>query len=126
MFPVFYQYKDAWPDNGPLHIQGYFSEEITVKPDAARRTANGYLGLDVSMALRASNPMLMLGGKRPLWRLFVDLHWYKQGKVATLGTIDVDALNDEVIPLSNDEIENLRNKANDLIGRLAPVTATGL
>ena len=126
MFPVLYEYADSWPTEGPLHITAQFTEEITVKPDAARRTANAYLGLDVSMALRASNPMLMLGDKRPLWRLFVDLHWYKQGKVATLGTIDVDALNDEVIPLSNNEIENLRNKANDLIGRLAPITATGI
>lgn len=126
MFPVLYEYAGNWPTEGPLQINGQFVEEITVKPDAARRTANAYLGLDVSMALRASNPMLMVGGKRPIWRLFVDLHWYKQGKIATLGTLDVDALNDEVIPLSTNEIETLRNKANDLIGRLAPATATGV
>lgn len=126
MFPVLYEYADSWPTEGPLQIKAQFVQEITVKPDDARRTANAYLGLDVSMALRASNPMLMLGGKRPLWRLFIDLHWYKQGKIATLGTLDVDALNDEVIPLANNEIENLRNKANDLIGRLAPATETGV
>jgi hypothetical protein len=124
MFPVLYEYADSWPAEGPLLIKAQFIEEITVKPDYARRTANAYLGLDVSMALRASNPMLMLGGERPLWRLFIDLHWYKQGKIATLGTIDVDALNDTVIPLSTQEIENLRNKANDIIGRFAPTSET--
>lgn len=126
MFPILYEYTDSWPTEGPLHIKAQFIEEIRVKPEDARRTANAYLGLDVSMALRASNPMLMLGGQRPLWRLFIDLHWYKQGKIATLGTLDVDALNDKVIPLSNHEIETLRNKANDLIGRLAPAPAPGL
>ncbi len=115
MFPVLYEYTDHWPTEGPLHINAQFAEAITVKPDDARRTANAYLGLDVSMALRASNPMLLLGGQRPIWRLFVDLHWYKQGKIATLGTVDVDALRAEVIPLSNNEIEKLRTKANDLI-----------
>ena len=126
MFPVLYEYADNWPTEGPLYIKAQFAEEITVKPDEARRTANAYLGLAVSMALRASSPMLMLGGKRPIWRLFVDLHWYKQGRIATIGTLDVDALNDEVIPLANHEIETLRNKANDLIGRLAPAAETGV
>ena len=60
MFPVLYEYADGWPAEGPLQIKAQFVEEITVKPDDARRTANAYLGLDVSMALRASNPMLML------------------------------------------------------------------
>jgi len=126
MFPVLYEYTDSWPTEGPLHLKAQFAEEIAVKPADAQRTANAYLGLDVSMALRASNPMLMLGGQRPIWRLFIDLHWYKQGKIATLGTVDVDALCDEVIPLSNNEIENLRIKANDLIGRLAPATEAGI
>lgn len=126
MFPILYEYTDSWPTEGPLQIKAHFIEEIRVKPEEARRTANAYLGLEVSMALRASNPMLMLGGQRPVWRLFIDLHWYKQGKIATLGTLDVDASNDKVISLSNHEIENLRNKANDLIGRLAPTPAPGV
>ena len=118
MFQVVYEYTEPWPQAGPLRVIGQFSEEITVKPDAARRTANHYLGLDVGMALRSSQPMLVIGGKHPIWRVAVDLHWYGVGKIATLGTIDVDALTDEVIPLSDEEILHLREKANDLISRL--------
>lgn len=122
MFQVVYEYAESWPQAGPLFVTGQFAEEITVKPDAARRTANHYLGLDVGMALRSSHPMLVIGRKNPIWRLSVDLHWYGAGKIATLGFIEVDALTDEVFPLTDEEITSLREKANDLIRSLALTT----
>ncbi|MBV7326884.1 hypothetical protein KFU94_01220 [Chloroflexi bacterium TSY] len=120
MFQVVYEYTEPWPQAGPLRVKGQFSEEIAVKPEEARRTANSYLGLEVGMALRSNNPMLVLGGEHPIWRLAVDLYWYGFDKVATLGTIDVDARTDKVVPLSNEEIMHLREKANDIVSRLTP------
>ena len=59
MIQVQYAYSESWPQEGPLRLKGQFVEEISIKPDAARRTANHYLGLEVGMALRAGNPVLV-------------------------------------------------------------------
>lgn len=120
MIQVQYAYSEAWPQEGPLRLKGQFAEEISVKPDAARRTANHYLGLEVGMALRASNPILVVGDERPVWRLSVDLHWYGRGKVATLDVVDVDARTDEVVPFSTEKITEIQKLANDIVSRLTP------
>ncbi len=117
MFQIAYEYAEPWPLDGPAYIKAQFETEVAVSPEAARRTANGYLTLEVGMALQPGEPTLILGG-RPVWRMLINLHLRGLDKVATLGAIDVDALTDEVIPFSEAKINMIQERANDIAARL--------
>lgn len=115
MLQLLIEYPDTWSDSGALRLKGSFSGEVSVRPDAAQKTANAYLGLDVGMAFRSGNPILVLGKKSPLWRMPIELHWYGLGKLASFGEIDVDAKTDQVIQLKPETITQLQEQANVLI-----------
>lgn len=120
MFPILYEHQQPWPDGGHVQIEvPHQSIEITVSPDSARRKANAWLGLHVAMALRASNPVLVLKEK-PVWRLSMDLHLPQAGYVTTLGSIEVDARTRDIYPLTAAEITHFQDRANELAARLAP------
>jgi len=120
MFPILYEHQQPWPAEGALRVEvPRQTVDITVSPDAARRKANAYLGLHVAMALRASNPVLVLR-EPPVWRFSMDLHLPRDGYVATLGAIEVDAHTRTVFPLSAEEIARLQDRADELAARLAP------
>jgi len=104
MLQLLIEYPDNWSDSGSLRLKGSFSGEVSVRPDAAQKTANAYLGLDVGMAFRSGKPVLVLGEKSPVWRMPIELHWYGLGKLASFGEIDVDAMTDNVIHLSRETI----------------------
>lgn len=95
----------------------YDRDEVFVSREDARRRAQGYLTVEVAMALRPGEPGL-LGGSQPVWRIPVWLHLRGFGQVATLGFLDVDAVTGEVIPLSPIEIKEMQDKADVFARRL--------
>ena len=96
-----------WPADGPP-LTGQ------VSPTVARRRASGYLGREVAMTLLARNPRLVVG-ERAIWRFDVDLNLPDFGRIATLGTIDVDAGNADVLPLTRTQIHEMLKNANALV-----------
>ena len=121
MFQVVYEDAKPWPQEGALRVETpHLVIDIPVSPDSARRRANRYLGTYIAMALRASNPMLVFADDRPIWRMSMDLHLRTLGKVATLGTIEVDARTREVFPLSTEKIKQIHERANAIVTRLTP------
>ncbi len=117
---IIYEHPTTWPDEGTLHLEvPPLAVDIAVSPEQARRRANRYLGEYVAMALSATDPKLVLGSVHPAWRVSITLFWQPFGAIATLGSLDVDALTREILPLSSEQIETLQHKANDLITRLS-------
>jgi hypothetical protein len=123
MVRIVYEHPAVWPDEGPLRVEAQFHGEIPISPDLARRRTNGYLAREVAMFLIAGEPMLILGD-HPYWRLPIILRLRGFGKLAEVGVVDVDAQTGKVRPLSEDEIETIRERAHDIAARLAPSPET--
>ena len=122
MFQILYEYADPWPPQGVLQIQPLSPRlDIAVSPDSARRKANGYLTMHVSMALLAGKPVLVLN-HRPVWRIPLEMKLDNTGHVATFGMIEVDAQTREITPLTPHQIRMIQDQVNELIVRLAPET----
>lgn len=122
MIQVMVEWDGTWPTEGGLQIEGRFMErtfagKIGVSPREAQRTANGYLSMDVAMAIVADEPILVWG-ERPVWRMTTSLLLTEWGRVAQVGTIDVDAMTGDIIPLTPAKIEATQDRANELAGRL--------
>ena len=124
MVEIVYEHLEPWPENGPglvnipsIHI------EVSISPDVARRRANGYLLTYVSMTLHAIEPKLVIAapdvdrgpGAKPCWRFSLEMRLRGVGPVATLGTIEIDAQNGEVIPLSPEQIRSIQERADAYI-----------
>ncbi|MEZ4733734.1 MAG: hypothetical protein R3E79_42090 [Caldilineaceae bacterium] len=121
MFQVVYEQQKEWPETGPLIIEApAICAEIAVSPDVARRKVNRYLVTYVSMTTHATEPTLVFKGDRFVWRLSIAMRLPEVGHVATLGSVDVDAVTQEIIPLSATQIRTIQDHANDIITRLAP------
>ena len=84
----------------------------------AKRRAQGYLTVEVAMALRPGEPSLT-GGPKPVWRMPVWLHLRGFGQVESLGSLDVDATTGEVVPMSPVEIQKMQDGADAIARRLA-------
>ena len=127
---VLYEWNEAWPEKGVLHVEGRFmgkafGGEISISPALAKRRANGYLSMDVAMAIVADDPVLVWD-ERPVWRLQAHLLLPDWGRIAQVGTVDVDAMTGDVIPLSPPQISEMQQRANDLATRLAPDPAPAI
>ncbi|MEI2692592.1 MAG: hypothetical protein V9H69_23860 [Anaerolineae bacterium] len=97
-------------------------DEVFISRDEAQRRAQGYLTVEVAMALRPGEPSL-LGGERPIWRMPIWLHLRGLGQVATLGSLDVDATTGDAIPLSPIAIKEIQDRADVFARRLTLQTA---
>ncbi|MFZ4658193.1 MAG: hypothetical protein ACOYNY_14350 [Caldilineaceae bacterium] len=118
MIQVLYEWKGVWPEKGELQIEGRFmgksfTGKIPVSPKEAKRNANGYLSMDVAMAIVADEPVL-IWGERPLWRMTTSLLLSEWGRVAQVGAIDVDAMTGAIIPLTSHQIQTMQDRANEL------------
>lgn len=123
MFQIVYEYEQPWPEDGTLVVKmPSISREIKVSPASARRKANGYLTCEVAMALRPGDPALVCGA-RPMWRMPILLQLPHWGPVATLGSVDVDALTRDVIPLTPEQITSIQAQAHAIATRLTPEAA---
>ncbi len=99
MIQLVYEVQETWPQEGALTLRVPTMEAmIRITPAAAQRRAKGYLTAEVAIAFRPGEPVLVWG-VRQVWRMPVYLHLRGCGQVGHLGTIDVDALTGEVIPL---------------------------
>lgn len=122
---VVYELTEGWPKQGSLQITvPSMAVDIPVSPDTARRRANGYLGMHVGLLLGASEPQLIVGDK-PFWKLLVNLHLPSIGCVGQVGTVKVDAITGEVIPLTPKTIQLLQDRAHVLIVHFTPTTESG-
>ena len=126
MIQVLYEWNGNWPEGG-VQIQGQFmgrtfAGKVLISPTEARRGANGYLSMDVAMAIVADDPILVWG-ERPVWRMTTSLLLADWGRVAQLGTIDVDAMTGDIIPLTAEQIAAIQERANELATRLTLETA---
>ncbi len=121
MLQILYEYPIEWGDDDPRTLRATVDLKATlsVSPDSARRKANGYLGQNVAMSIQADEPILVWGS-RLVWRMPVSLFLRGLGRIATLGTLDVDAQTREVIPLSITEITSLQERANAFALRFSP------
>lgn len=125
MFQIVYEYADPWPPQGALQLKPPLSRlDIAVSPDSARRKANGYLTMHVSMSLLAGKPVLVLN-ERPVWRIPMEMQLDNSGHVATFGMLEVDAQTREIVPLTTKQIQTIQDQVNELLVRLTPeATAT--
>ncbi len=124
MVELVVELAQSWPEHGPFQVTiPSVTMKIPVSPDVARCRASGYLGMHVGVLLGASDPQLMLGD-RPTWKLSVDLHLPNCGYVGRVGTMRVDAITGAVIPLSAATIQQLQERAHDLIVHFSPATET--
>ncbi|MCB0060996.1 MAG: hypothetical protein KDE19_02730 [Caldilineaceae bacterium] len=115
MMEVVYEYAESWPQSGPMQVTvPSVTVDIPVSPDIARRRANGYLSVHIGLLLGTSNPRLVVGDP-PIWKLAVNLHLPSVGYVSQVGTIAVDAINGDVIPVTQETIQSIKDRAHDLI-----------
>ena len=122
MFHVVLEHQEPSAKSGPFHVEVHFMGEIKVSPAEARRRAAGFLGTEVSMMILAKEPTLVVG-ERPFWQSPACLYLPELGEVATVGSVDVDALTGEVIAPSPEQIVEMQNRANVIASRLTPATA---
>jgi hypothetical protein len=127
MLQILYEHPMEWIDDGPRTLKATVDLEaiLSVSPDSARRRANGYLGHHVAMSIQAGDPVLVWG-KRLVWRMQMHLSLRGFGRIATVGTVDVDAQTRDIIPLSVDEIISLQERANAIAIRLSPATTAAV
>ena len=123
MFQIVYEYVNSWPQQGGLQIEPPSAPlEIAVSPDSARRKANGYLAMNVSMSLLAGKPVLLMN-QPPVWRIPLEMKVDDCGHVATFGMIEVDAQTREIFPLTPNQIRTIQAQVNELLARLTPEAA---
>jgi hypothetical protein len=89
----------------PLNEQGYVLAEY------ARRQADRYLGMQVSLFYSATDEVF-IPLARPLWQFSVQVRLPGLGVIGSMGAIDVDAQTGEVIPLTQPQIKRIRERAD--------------
>lgn len=98
----------------PTDEKGYVLAEY------ARKKADQYLRCSLSMHYGATDPILV--EENPyLWQVTIQFKMYEVGPV-TLGTLDVNAITGEVIPLSTDEIARIQERTRGIIRLQTPET----
>lgn len=123
MLQIIHEHSNTWPAQGPVDVNvPAIMVTVPISPVVARRHANNYLGNHVGMAFRTNDASLLMG-ENPCWRFDVDLHLPSLGKIATLGALDVNVSNGQVIPLSDEEIDKIQNIADAIASSLIPEPA---
>ena len=124
MFQILIESQDRFPENGSLRVEAHFAQEIAVSPVQARRKAAGYLATEVSMAIRAGDPVL-IAGQHPLWRVPARLHLpgSKDELMPIIGSVDVDAVTANIVPLTPDQILSLQDQADAFVASSSPSPA---
>ena len=92
----------------PLNEQGYVLAEY------ARRQADSYLGMQVSLFYSATDGVF-IPLARPLWQFLLQVRLPRLGMLGILGTLDVDAQTGEVILLTHKQMKRIRERADALV-----------
>jgi hypothetical protein len=101
----------------PVDTQGYVISEY------ARRRANGYLSMEVSLFYSAVDG-IFVPLARPIWQFSIEVRLPRLGALGIMGTIDVDAQTGEVIPLTPKQIKRIRERADALVELRTQTAAT--
>jgi hypothetical protein len=95
----------------------------------AQQAANTYLLHHIAPELETASPIL-ISGVHSTWRMLVRL--CNREPTATVGTIDVDAENGKVIPLTSEQVEDMQDRlkehkgeAKGILRPTAQITANG-
>lgn len=86
-------------------------EKGHVLREYARRQATVYLSAQVGLQAVATNP-LFLPLTPPVWQCSIELGLPEHGTIGIFGTIDVDAHTGEVVPLSDNQIQQIWTRGN--------------
>ncbi len=88
-----------------------FGADGYVLGEYARRQANHYLSMYVGLQAIATSA-LFVPLERPVWQFLIEVHLPNRGAIGVLGLLDVDARSGEVIPLSNEQIQQIWSRGN--------------
>lgn len=90
-------------------VTGVQMKTLPFLAEEARRRANSYLARFVSTGYRAIEPELVLL-EEPIWQFVIQ---YKVPTLAPIrvGLLEVNALTGEVLPLTINQIETMRDRA---------------
>jgi hypothetical protein len=92
----------------PLNDHGYVLAEY------ARRQADSYLGMQVSLFYSATDGVFVPLA-RPLWQFSIQVRLPRLGVLGIMGAIDVDAQSGEVMPLTHKQIKRIRERADAIV-----------
>jgi hypothetical protein len=84
----------------------------------AQQAANEYLRLHIALGLETASPIFVPGAS-PTWRMLVRLSGREP--IATVGTIAVDAQTGQVIPLTVEQMEDMRDRLKEHAGETAGI-----
>lgn len=84
-----------------------------ILPYQAKIKVNAYMGGYVAFYAGSDGQPTFISGDPPIWRVETVLRLHQYGKVAKLGSLDVNAITAEVIPLSDSEIQHRQKRAED-------------
>ena len=101
----------------PLNDRGYVLGEY------ARRRASRYLDDHISMYFSGENPVLV-ESPSPVWQVAITFKRYSLGPF-TPSVMNVDARTGEPIPLSNEQLEQIREQTRAFIRHQTPPTDAG-
>lgn len=96
--------------DSPSESAESFVPTSSITGEQARRRANGYLTKSVSMYFGAVDP-LFLPLESPIWQVSVIFLRNQLGPVH-LGFLDIDAQTGQVVPLTDQQIHQLRQRAH--------------
>jgi hypothetical protein len=100
----------------PVDEHGYVLSEY------ARRKANGYLSMDISLFCSASDGVF-IPLERPIWQFAIRFGMPRFGELGLLGTLDVDAQTGEPVALTNKQIRQMRARADAIVEFRTQTTA---
>jgi hypothetical protein len=88
-------------------------EHGIILPTQAKVKATGYAAEQIAFFAAAEGEPQWVDGTPPRWRVEIALHLRGRGIVCDLGSIDVNALTGEVLPLSAQELLLRQKRAHD-------------
>ncbi|MFN8494436.1 MAG: hypothetical protein U0350_42945 [Caldilineaceae bacterium] len=88
-----------------------FGADGYVLGEYARRQANHYLSTYVGLQAIATSA-LFVPLERPVWQFLIEVHLPTRGAIGVFGLLDVDARSGEVIPLSDEQIQQIWSRGN--------------
>lgn len=89
------------------------SDDGLILPYQAKVKATVYAGNTVGFYVRAEGKATFISGEPPVWRFMTYLRLLKYGRLAEVGTIDINAITGEAIPLADDVIQARQKAATD-------------
>jgi hypothetical protein len=95
-----------------------------ILPSQAKVKVTGYIAEHIAFFATAEDQPEWVESTPPLWRVATALRLRGQGKVCELGTVDVNSLTGDVLPLSDKEISLRQKRARHAAETVTPSAAT--